>query len=103
MKLNQLSNLTRSLKSSQLLYLTAQHRRQFLTANFPELKYLPKSIDSHQKLYKYSIDNSDEFWSIVGKKRVEWFKEFTKVTSGSFHDANFHLKWFIDGKLNVSG
>jgi hypothetical protein len=30
-------------------------------------------------------------------------KEFNEVTTGNFRDENFMLKWFLDGKLNVSG
>jgi hypothetical protein len=77
--------------------------RKFLTASFDELNLLPKAIDSHEKLYKYSIDDSEQFWSCIAKNRLEWFKIFDKTTNGAFGDENFSLKWFINGKLNVSG
>lgn len=76
--------------------------RSFLSAPFPELSALPKSIDSYEKLHKFSIENSELFWSTVAKSRIDWIKDFDKVTSGSFSDKEFNLKWFINGKINVS-
>ena len=78
-------------------------RRSFLTANLPELSEFPKNINSHESLYKFSIENRELFWSTIAKRRINWFKEFTQVTSGSFGDEDFRLKWFADGKLNVTG
>jgi hypothetical protein len=77
--------------------------RKFLTVPFDELNLLPKSIDSHEKLYKYSIEETEKFWSCIGKNRLEWFQVFDKTTNGGFYDEDFNLKWFINGKLNVSG
>ena len=78
-------------------------RRSFLTANVPELSEFPSTINSHESLYKFSIENRELFWSTIAKRRINWYKEFTQVTSGSFSDEDFRLKWFADGKLNVSG
>lgn len=77
-------------------------RRSFLTASLPELSEFPKTINSHESLHKFSIENRELFWSTIAKRRINWFKEFTQVTSGSFGDEDFRLKWFADGKLNVS-
>ena len=78
-------------------------KRSFLTASLPELSEFPKRINNPESLYKFSIENRELFWSTIAKRRINWFKEFTQVTSGSFDDENFRLKWFADGKLNVSG
>ena len=78
-------------------------RRSFLTASFPELSKFPKTITNRESLLKYSIENNDEFWGILAKSRLQWFNVFNEVKSGNFADKNFNLKWFLDGKLNVSG
>jgi acetyl-CoA synthetase len=74
----------------------------FLTANFPEVAQFGAGISSHQDLYKYSIEHNDEFWSAVAKSRLQWYQPFDQVRSGSFSDPEFQLKWFLNGKLNVS-
>ena len=77
--------------------------RSFLSTPFPELNELPKSIDSYEKLHQFSIENSEKFWSTVARSRIDWIKDFDKVTTGSFSNKEFNLKWFLNGKLNVSG
>ncbi len=70
-----------------------------------ELKEFPSSIDSNDKLYDYSVNNYQHFWTVCAQKRIQWFELFTKCTNVRDFNINddFHLKWFIDGKLNVSG
>ena len=75
----------------------------FLTSHFPELEEFPKSIKSYEDLHKFSIEHNDEFWSTLAKSRLDWYEPFTQVRSGDFNDAELRLKWFIGGKLNVSG
>ena len=77
--------------------------RDFLSVQIPELSELPSTIDSYASLYKYSVEHSEEFWSVIARRRIEWINDFTKVTSGDFADPDFQLKWFEDGQLNVSG
>lgn len=94
------------IKRLSLNYSAPVIRRTFLTANFPELKHFPKEINSYEALHKFSIQENDLFWSTLAKSRLEWIKPFTKVREGDFDKNNgdsFDLKWFSDGKLNVSG
>ena len=91
-----------SKKSSQIKQF-AFCKRYFLTAKLPELSSFPKTILNYESLHKFSIENQEAFWGTLGKSRLEWFEVFKKVTDGKFTDENFNLKWFIDGKLNVSG
>ena len=86
--------------------------REFLTCLLPELKAaapdsssaLPEWINSYESLYKYSVENSEEFWSLIAKRRLLWFKEFDQVTNArEFNGEAFKLEWFLNGKLNVSG
>ena len=75
----------------------------FLTAPLPELSFFPNNLNDYESLHTFSIRNRELFWSHLAKSRLEWFEEFTEITSGKFTDEDFHLKWFIGGKLNVSG
>ena len=70
-----------------------------------QLQEFPPTIDSNDKLYDYSINNYQHFWTVCAQKRIQWYEPFTQVTNIRDFKANndFHLKWFIDGKLNVSG
>lgn len=95
-----LKNLSTKLGSN----LSSVQLRTFLTAKFPELSEFPKSIQSYQDLHKYSVENSDHFWSTLAKSRLEWIQPFDKVNNGAkFSDLNnYNSQWFINGKLNVS-
>ena len=84
-------------------WLPNEDANQFLSCTLPELSLFPDSIKSYEQLYTYSIEQNDSFWSILANSRLQWMKPFTQVTSGSFDDKDFKLKWFIDAKLNVSG
>lgn len=77
----------------------------FLTANFAELHHFPREINSYESLYKFSLEKNDLFWTKLGKTRLDWFQLFDKVREGDFtKDVDwFDLKWFVNGKLNVSG
>ena len=96
MLVNKIKHLNKSILSPVVV-------RTFLSTTFPELSEFPKSIDSYEKLHKFSIENTEKFWSVVARRRLDWIHDFDKVTSGSFSDNDFHLKWFLNGKLNVSG
>ena len=84
-------------------FYAAIQTRLFLTANLKELDQFPKEINSYESLYKFSIEHSEMFWSVLAKNRLQWYENFTKVNSGNFGDKDFKLKWFLNGKLNASG
>ena len=79
--------------------------KDFLTAKFPELEKFPSEIDSYDALHKFSLEQNDLFWSTLAKSRLDWFQTFDVVREGAFTDniETFKLKWFLNGKLNVSG
>jgi len=52
------------------------------------------------KMYEQSVKDPEGFWGKVAE-RIDWFKPFTKVKDGGF-TGDIRVKWFIDGKLNVS-
>jgi acetyl-CoA synthetase len=51
--------------------------------------------------YAASISDPDNFWRGEAS-RIDWMKPFTKVKNTSFNEADFGIKWFEDGELNVS-
>ncbi|PWF23303.1 acetate--CoA ligase [Corticimicrobacter populi] len=55
----------------------------------------------YNRLYKESIDDPDAFWGKVAK-RLQWYKEPTKIRDVDLNPDNFKIKWYEDGELNVS-
>ncbi|HEY5996872.1 MAG TPA: acetate--CoA ligase [Candidatus Deferrimicrobiaceae bacterium] len=56
----------------------------------------------YERLYKWSVDNPDDFWAKVAEQQVTWFKKWDKVQDWKFSKDEVYLKWFINGKLNIS-
>ena len=57
--------------------------------------------DDYSTLYKESIDNGDEFWSKQGD-RLSWFKKYNEIKNVKYSSNEVNIKWYEDGKLNVS-
>ena len=59
--------------------------------------------DKYEKMYNESIQNPETFWSKQALS-IDWFKPFTEesVKKIDFSKENLEIKWFYDGKLNVS-
>jgi acetyl-CoA synthetase len=57
--------------------------------------------EGYAKAYAESINNPDAYWTREAQ-RIEWIKPFTKVKNTSFNEADFGIRWFEDGVLNVS-
>ena len=55
----------------------------------------------YKEMYAASIKDPEKFWGEEAKKRIHWMKPFTKVKSTSF-DGSVSIKWFEDGKTNIS-
>ena len=56
--------------------------------------------DKYLQMYEQSVKDPEGFWGEQAK-RLDWFKPWTTVKDGSFEDG-VHIKWFTEGKLNVS-
>lgn len=56
--------------------------------------------EKYLKMYEQSVKDPEGFWGEVAK-RIDWIKPYTKVKDGSF-TGDVRIKWFVDGKLNVS-
>jgi acetyl-CoA synthetase len=55
----------------------------------------------YRALYRESLDSADSFWRREAQ-RLDWSKPFTRVCNSSFHEADFGIRWFEDGELNVA-
>ena len=53
------------------------------------------------EMYRQSVEDPETFWAEHGK-RLDWIKPFTKVKNTSYHEADFGIRWFEDGTLNLS-
>ena len=60
---------------------------------------IPSNIEEYNKLYKYSVDNPEQFWSDVADSFI-WKKKWSKVLDYDFSKPKF--EWFVDGKLNIT-
>ncbi|QUM75119.1 acetate--CoA ligase [Moritella sp. 24] len=56
---------------------------------------------AYQAMYKHSITDPEAFWREQGQI-VDWIKPYSQVKSTSFQPGCVDIKWFQDGKLNVS-
>jgi len=54
----------------------------------------------YKEMYAASIKDPEKFWGEEAKKRIHWFKPFTKVKNTSF-EGDVSIKWFEDGKTNI--
>jgi acetyl-CoA synthetase len=61
---------------------------------------LVKKAD-YRRLYAESVEDPERFWGRIAR-RLNWIKEFSTVKDTSFSPGDFHIRWFSDGKLNVS-
>ena len=59
------------------------------------------NAEQYEAMYAASIADPDAFWGEQGK-RLDWMKPYTKVKNTSFDYHDVSIKWFEDGKLNVS-
>ena len=57
--------------------------------------------DSYDRLYAEAAADPEGFWRREAQ-RIDWIKPFSRVKETSFHEADFGIKWFADGVLNIS-
>ena len=59
--------------------------------------------NEYMELYKESIENPEGFWAEQAKC-IDWLTPFSKdsIKKVNFSKTNLEIKWFYDGKLNVS-
>jgi acetyl-CoA synthetase len=60
-------------------------------------------VDSarYEQLYRQSLSD-DSFWLKQALARLDWIETPTKAGNCSFDEADFGIRWFEDGVLNIS-
>ncbi|MBA4747374.1 MAG: acetate--CoA ligase [Sphingopyxis sp.] len=63
----------------------------------------PQSLTDadYSRAYADARDNPDDYWRREAA-RLDWMVPFTTVKDASFNEADFRIRWFADGVLNVS-
>ena len=57
--------------------------------------------EDYTQLYARSLEDAEGFW-LEQAKRLDWTRFPTKANESSFDEADFGVKWFADGQLNVA-
>jgi acetyl-CoA synthetase len=57
--------------------------------------------EDYDRLYGQAAADPKGFWTAQAQ-RLEWMRPFTTVKDTSFDEADFRIRWFADGVLNVS-
>ena len=65
---------------------------QFKDAWINEQKY--------QELYRFSLENPEEFWGSKARRYLDWFQPWDSVYEGDFKQCE--VSWFKGGQLNAS-
>ncbi len=58
-----------------------------------------KTLEEYKKTYEYSVKHPEAFWEEVAES-FQWRKKWDKVLEWNFKEPN--VKWFINGKLNIT-
>jgi acetyl-CoA synthetase len=57
------------------------------------------NINDYEKAYQLSVADPEGFWADIASE-FTWKKKWTKVLEWDFKRPD--VKWFIDGKLNIT-
>jgi acetyl-CoA synthetase len=61
-----------------------------------------KSLEEYKKMWERSIKDPEGFWGEMATQHIDWFKKWTgAVEEYSFKDKIW-LKYFVNGKLNIT-
>ncbi len=58
--------------------------------------------ERYTEMYQQSINNPDSFWAEQANEFLSWSKPWDKVQQWDFDNKDIDIKWFVNGKLNVS-
>ncbi|HYC27639.1 MAG TPA: acetyl-coenzyme A synthetase N-terminal domain-containing protein, partial [Chitinophagaceae bacterium] len=61
--------------------------------------YQIKTLKDYQETYRKSIENPEAFWGDIAE-HFYWRKKWDKVLDWNFKEPD--VKWFINGKLNIT-
>ncbi len=74
-------------------------RRYPVPREWAERAYIDRA--KYEALYKASVEDPEAFWRELAQ-RIDWIEPFHEVKDVSFAADDLHIRWFADGKLNVS-
>ena len=57
--------------------------------------------EGYASRYARSVEDPDGFWRDEAQ-RLDWIRPFSRVKNCSFNEADFGIRWFEDGELNVA-
>ena len=63
------------------------------------MSYTIKSFDEYQQAYQESVQNPEGFWANIAEQ-FTWQQKWDKVLDWNFEEPD--VKWFINGKLNIT-
>ena len=63
------------------------------------MSYLIKSFEQYQNDYQASVQDPEAFWANVAEQ-FTWHQKWDKVLEWNFEEPN--VKWFLNGKLNIT-
>src|SRR5438105_3333190 len=63
------------------------------------MQYKINSLEEYKKVYRKSVENPEGFWSNIADS-FKWHQKWDKVLSWNFKQPD--IKWFINGKLNIT-
>jgi acetyl-CoA synthetase len=59
------------------------------------------TAEGYRQEYARSISDPIGYWDEIGR-RIDWMKPYTQIKDVSFDPADFRIRWYADGALNVS-
>ncbi|MBI1197231.1 MAG: acetate--CoA ligase [Phenylobacterium sp.] len=59
------------------------------------------NAEAYEAAVKAVEADPETYWTKIGQ-RLDWMTPFTQVKDVSFDKADFHIRWYSDGVLNVS-
>lgn len=62
--------------------------------------YKIKSLEHYFKAYKKSVQDPEGFWGDIAEKNFIWYQKWDKVLHNDM--LNGDVKWFVEGKLNIT-
>lgn len=77
-----------------------KEQRRFPPPSQFQLKAHIKSAAEYERLYNWSVDDPDGFWSKIAEENITWSKKWERVLDYDFSIP--FVRWFIGGKLNAS-
>ncbi|KAF1785068.1 Acetyl-coenzyme A synthetase, N-terminal domain [Phytophthora cactorum] len=59
-----------------------------------------QSMEQYEAMYKLSLEDPESFWGELGRKNLDWFREFDQAVVGTVNKGD--TAWFLNGETNVS-